>query len=407
MPKYTKSQTNDQLFAGAGKTTPVYGMGARKHGGAQVRGRTAHVQVREQNSGMMPAEDYRAAEFLPALWKDLDRNGAPYVMEGGAIVGQAGLTDLTDIHCYTHQVMPANAGVNQKFLYTEEDVDLTLDVDDGGVALPAAGAALSTRVAAAKESTVLALGNKPLAYTPTHVIGEAWNNVYANQQFSQPVTMKTQWLTMYPVDDSFMYGGSLLRNSGGESGGEELVINVDVATVGVSRAHLGYAPATIEVATPADIVLSGIQTGDQVMPNPYLPGKLISVEDFVRLAMRDTDGNVGGAAASGLNDAVAAWATDLAGSAVVPTVADCYAYALEHVVGVCFKRQVRAEYSAGNFINKDISTEIMTFMAQVPELNLQGTQSDGFEADQETARQFAKSGLANTADVVFINFNIK
>jgi hypothetical protein len=414
-PIPVKSSSDTQLFASAGATTPAYGMGAREYRGGQVRGREAHVQIREQNSGMIPAEDYRASKLLPSLWTDLDRNGCPYVMQGGQITGVAGIDDGTNSIKLVHQVAPANAGIPQQVIYGKDDLGLTVDIDAAGTVLatgtfdPSVATGRVTEssdgYANAEGSTRKLIGNKPLAYTPTNVLSTGWSDLFVNQKFDEPVTMKTQWLTMYPVDDLFMYGGALAL-----SGAD---VNVDKASVGMSRASLGYAPAVISGA--ADAALGGIQAGDLVMPNPYLPGKLISVSDFVELAIKDTGTAASGGVANqgiggdgvGLADAVAV----SIGGAVddVMTYANAYAYAMEHVVGRCFKRQARAEFSGGKFINKDINTEIMSFMTQVPDLNLQGKESDGFEADQEAARQFAQLGLAgaDTADVVFINFNIK
>ncbi len=405
------SSTDQQLFASSGKTTPAYGMGAREYRGGQVRGREAHVQVREQNSGMMPAEDYRASKLLPSLWIDLERNGCPYVMQGGQVSGVAGITDGVNELRLVHQIAPANAGVPQQLLYTKEDVGLVIDIDATGHVL-ASGAydasvatgrvtETSTGITDATGTVHKMAGNKPLAYTPTNVLCTAWNDLFVNQKFDEPVTMKTQWLTMYPVDDLFMYGGLLDLDSAD--------VSVTKAEIGMSRASLGYAPAVISGA--ADVTLGGIQSGDLVMPNPYLPGKLISVADFVALALGDTGTAAsGGVANQGIGGDGAGLADFMEGFlGAAPTFASAYAYAMEHVVGRCFKRQSRAEFSGGKFINRDIYTEIMSFMTQVPDLQLQGKDSDGFEADQEVARQFASLGLAGayTADVVFINFNIK
>ena len=491
MAKFNSAAFGNQMSAQIGSSTPAYGYGAREYGGPTAKGREAHVQVKEQNSGMMPAEDYSVATFAPSLWLDIEREGAPVTMQGGTIVGVAGVLSEDGLNEMTlvHQVVAANAGVPQKLTYTKDDKGITLDIDTLSLTSESAGA----RVGKTGDTTNMVAGNKPLAYTPTHVIGTALNQVHTNMQFDEPNTMKTQWLVMYPVDDLFMFGGTIAENSGsrvlasvtagvfvtgetvtgdtsgatfvigefgtnkdgsvndgilengfiaksgvllgpltdgetltgGTSGataefieelnsdGHDARVEVDDQTVGYSRVSLGFASAYLSNNATAgeSLDLEGILIGDKVMPNPYLPGKLISVADFVRCAMYDVEGNIShdGTNPIGLREVIANWATDLGETTLkaAVTLAQAYAYASEHVVGTCFKRQSRADFTEGQFVNKDISTEIMSFLGQVPELGLQGTASDGIEADQESARQLALSGLANSIDVVFINYNIK
>lgn len=398
------ADTNNQLFASGGKSQPVYGMGARGYGanGGATRGRKAHIQFREQNSGFAPAEDYRAAKFLPGRWADLERNGVPVVMQGGDVVGLAAVENAVsgNVGEFVHQVMPANAGIKQQLVYTGAyDNEVTVDIDelfDGGNNFVGGDTRVNTSTVST--STNFVAGNKPLAYNPTNVHSTGWEDVYTNQKFEGQVTMKTEWLCMYPISDVFMHGATI---DGTAAGGANIDDELSLGVEGARRGDFGFANANI--VSTGSIVLKGIRAGDLVMPNPYLPGKLISVDDFATLAMVDT-GNLSG---SGLKALVEA-ATGSAGL----TMTEAYAYAMAHVVGRCFKRQPRATSDGAELTNHDIYGSTYKYMMTLPGLGLSGGQSQGIEADQEAGRAFAHAlapevGGSATLDVVFINYEVR
>lgn len=402
------SNTNSQLFAGGGGVQPVFGMGARGFGaaGGATRGRKAHIQFREQNSGMRPAEDYRGAKFLPGLWADLDRNGCPMVMQGGTVVGLASVENAagTDSGHYVHMTMPANAGIRQRLLYTtllDAQVAISLDsLFPAGVFTPSA----ATTVVTGAASTNFVSGNKPLAYNPTNSNSTAWEDVYANQKFEGQMEMSTQWLAMYPISDVFMHGVTLDVNPTFKT-----VDGLGLGVEGARRTDFGFND--VRIGGAADIVLTGIRPGDYVMPNPYLPGKLISVKDFVTLAMGDTLGSINLGDTSGASTGLSGMIETAMGSDAL-TRAEATAYAMEHIVGRCFKRQPRATSNGTTLTGHDIYASTYKFQTTVPGLGLSGSQSQGIEADQEAARNFAHAlaptvGGTATLDVVFINFNIK
>jgi hypothetical protein len=143
------------------------------------------------------------------------------------------------------------------------------------------------------------------------------------------------------------------------------------------------------------------------MPNPWLPGTLMSIRDFAVAASKQTDAHpVVIAIASELGMAAA----DVAGN-----VAACLAYGHLHKVGLCFKRQARAyadNSGASTVISgHDIFSDTYRYQVTLPGLGLSGADTAGIEADQEAARKFASATAAGATkvgiDVVFIQFCIK
>lgn len=408
--------TSGQLITSAGIVRPAYGFGTKAYGvaGVPTKGREAHVQFREQNSGFAPSEDYRPAEFLPGLWRDLDRNGCLVTIEGGTFVGNAAvLRQAGTVNMFAHSVMPANAGVSQKLLYTSLDLDLTLDLDTVAATSQTNVRVDSTAVSAGT-TTYKVAGNKPLGYVPTHELSTAWEKVFANQKFMGQSCIKTNWLNMYPVNNVFMYGGTITKTT-------------DFTALRASYGFGGYSVlAALDGANPgADITvtLTGIMPGDKVMPNPILPGTLISVEDFARIAVGLSAGNAAATTdvdTSGIVNAIVA--AGYAADRDSVTMAAAVAYAQEHIVGRCFKRQTRATVgsqdtnaaaSAGYILptgevltNQDIYASTYKFMVTPPGLGLSGASTGGIEADQNSALAFAKL-INGNVDVVFININVK
>lgn len=411
------SGQSSQLITSPGVVRPAYGFGTKKYGvaGVPTKGREAHVQFREQNSGFAPSEDYRPAKFLPGLWRDLDRNGTLVTIEGGAFVGPAAIvTEAGATKIYEHNVMPANAGVPQQLIYTSLDQDITVDLDTI-TATNQSGLDLRVNAAAVTAGTTTRTigGNKPLGYAPTHELSTAWEEVFANQKFMGQSTIKTSWLNMYPVNNVFMYGGTLTNGT-------------NVAAIRAASGFGGYSVLCDATAVTTLSVISGILPGDKVMPNPILPGTLISVADFVKIAVAlaaaehahagdDNTGITAAIIASGLG-------ADPEAISLNPSIA--YAYAQEHIVGKCFKRQRRATVGSqdtsanpadGYILNTqtgeyltghDIYASTYRYMVTPPGLGLSGASTGGIEADQNSALAYAKA-INGGVDVVFINVNVK
>lgn len=412
-----------QLFANGSKTTPVYGFGASAYGidAVKNRGRVAHVQFREQNSGFTPSEDYRSAKFLPGLWRDLDRNGCPYVMPGGIMMGLAGVEVETatagvfDRADFCHQIMPANAGIRQPVAYGELDKGVAVHIDSF-VDAQKIKSNLSdiTRVTSGQVGTVstaFAAGNAPIGYNITHQLSTAWEDVFANQKFCHALTIKTHWNNMYPVENGFQYGITTIpagthlvtKLSAGVVDVDGLLL--DSAEAYVIRRELGFGEISYVNAAPVSI--EGLTVGAMLMPNPWLPGTLMTVKDFASLvAAADKDDFVASQVAAQLGIAYPAG----------PTMAEAMTYGLMHRVGRCLKRQSRAYSDTNAVIGKqDIYAANYKYMVTVPGLGLSGSESDGIEADQEAARQFAMrraAGISPTAgaetgvDVFFANLMI-
>ena len=300
---------------------------------------------------------------------------------------------------FVHQVMPANGGIKQQLVYTGNlDNEVAVDLDGLFTAGNFAGGDTRVNTGTVSTSTNFVAGNKPLAYNPTNVNSTAWEDVYTNQKFEGQVTMKTEWLCMYPISDIFMHGVTL-------NGGDALSVD-DELSMGVEGARRGDSGfANVQIESLANIVLKGIRAGDMVMPNPYLPGKLISIDDFVVLALADTAGTIAGGI-TGLNGALAV----ILGEAV--TLASAYAYSIQHSVGRCFKRQPRATSDGAELSDHDIYGSTYKYLLTVPGLGLSGGNSQGIEADQESGRNFAHAlaplvGGSATMDVVFINYEVR
>jgi hypothetical protein len=374
-----------QLSGGtAGKVVPAYGMGANTLGGPKVAGRKEQVQVRVQNSGAAPGLDYRPAPFLPSLWKAPEYEGCPTVIQGGTILGVAG-KDGGDV--YVHQMMPANAGVPQKLAYGADDIGITISLDS---------ADQSAFVSAAGASTASVMGNKPIGHCPTNKLSTSFERVYANRKYERQAQWYSEDNVMYPVSDFFMYGTAIADTAN---------LSVDVIAGGVegaTRASLGFSPADIDLV--AGVTLSGILPGDKVMPNPYLPGRLISVDDFVKLVVQDT----------GVGATLPIFAGGLAGAVAAKmgtsTAADAYIFAQEHIVGRCIKRQTRASWddTAGTFGSHDIYADSLRNISTAPGLGLQGDETSGLDANIDAAKAFASAQGSNlNVDVVFINHDLK
>jgi len=395
----SSSLSNSQMSSGTGDVSLAYGKGTKTYGGQMVQGRENQNQITVQGTGYSPAEDYRPSPYLPGLWRDLDRNGCPVVLEGGSVVGVARVSEaaLTNERQDTHFLVPANAGIPQSILYGTDDVGIAVDIDAQTVT---SGTIATTAVAASGAATTNVLaGTAPIGYiaTPSHSV--AWQLRNRNQKFQAQTSILTSDLVMYPVADGFMYGGSFVA-----SGAVASFISGTVYT----PAKVGVTDVSIANATYA---LSGIRTGDKVMPNPYMPGRLISVGDFVKMALLDTTLKAKVVTAISNAFGITTAIDDNATATAETGLGLLVAYAMQHVVGTCFKRQTRATWNNTDaaFGAHDIYSDTYRYFDSVEELGLAGAQTAGIEADQIAAYDYAKAaGASNLGiDVVFINYNLK
>jgi len=421
--------SDKQLFANGAKTMPVYGYGSSGYGidAVRDRGRKAHVQFREQNSGFTPSEDYRTAKFLPGLWRDLDRNGCTYTMPGGIMMGLATVeVPSTSATVFArlelcHQLMPANAGIRQKLFYGEMDKGVAVDIDsfvtgtpgtNGGVTIPSSLTRIVTSKYGNNQTSAYVGGNAPIGYNITHALSTAWEDVFANQKYAGALTVKTHWNNMYPVDTGFTYGipvvpvgtHTVTSLSAGVVNGSGVLQTSTTAYV--VRSELGFSEMSYVCGTAVSI--EGMYTGAMLMPNPWLPGTLMTVKDFANMV-----------ASADATDVVAIQVAAQLGVAdpLDLTVAEAMTYGLMHRVGRCLKRQTRAyaneEGNSGvSYLSKhDIYAANYKYMVTVPGLGLSGSESEGIEADQEAASQFAKKRAADSntetgVDVFFANLMI-
>lgn len=391
----------------------AYGSGARTYGGPVVRGREQQKQMIEESDGIRPTADYQMTNWRPELWKDLDKDGYPVVGEAGHFFGLASIDSgavitgaeanaaalaaksvISDV--IENGLVAANSGIRQRLLYKSDDVGLVSDLQN-----------YPTLVAAAGPTVKFEAGNKPLGLASTNLYSESIPAKFVNFRVQHKVPLLTDWYILLPISDPFAFGGIVNVTTSGDGLVETFLLNTFTLTGFTGRASSGYAP----VATSGAVTLKGVHTGDLVMANPYLPGKLISVDDFVRMAMADTkqESVFGLSLANQINIAAGL-------GPVAMTYERAMAYAMQHVLGRCYRRVRVAENksTAGvtTLSNQDIYASALARVKTAPGMGLSGQDSEGIESHVSSARQFsdivAKSnaGVAKGVDVMYINLHV-
>ena len=396
---------------------PAYGLGSRGYGpihGLAVRGREVQKQGIIQNTGSAPALSNSAARFSPSLWLDLNLQGVPFVMQGLTLIGAAQIEtaaqtvvpgESDEAVRFTHQIMAANGGVRQKLVYSSDDEAMAVDLDSYFTATDGSATEYSTenerRVngEGLGTSTVnFVSGNKPFAYNTTHEHSSAASEVTVNYKVTDVVNLSTTDNVMFPVSNGYAYGGI---NTNGLT-----LDNVSGSVVTRQKLGFGDVVASTNVAintfAAVDAEICGIQAGDSVMANPWLPGTLISTDDFITIAVaQDADSDV---------------LTSVNAKTGGVTKLHCAQFASEQRAGRCIKRQARTQINntAGeiSYSRDDLPTSTYKFVASLPGLGMSGSDSQGIAGNQHDAHAYAISQTANddtqsSVDVMFINFNLK
>jgi len=336
------------------------GFGAIEYGGPAIRGRKRMKQFQEHNEGVRPSLSYRSAEFLPVVARDENMDGAPIVMFAGSVLAPAEIDSNGVLIEVPHALALANGGVHCGLNYGQDSIAQVEDLTTLGTLVG------STNVDTGSSGDYLA-ANKPIGVASGNVYSAAMEKINRNWKLQHETMFNCDYLVEYPVDNIFMSGGT-----------------IDVSTV-VSRGAYGLADHTITLTVPE--TLRGIQGGDIVVVNPYLPGTLISISDLEKLV-----------AGSNL-DVIADDLRLLWGGGNIATAG----YIADQKVGKVEKRQtfMRIQDDAGviSITARDAYSESLNMVTTATGFGLSGKDSGGVDAHLHSAFAYSSkdAGLIGNA----------
>lgn len=332
------------------------GEGAIEYGGSAIRGRERMKQYNEHNDGIRPSLDFRSAEFLPVVMQDTGMDGAPVVIFAGSVLAQANIVEhlvAANNGPVPHALTLANGGVAHALAYGQKSIGGVEDIDTLGTTV--------TAVSATAGTTAKSGPNKPIGISSGNVYSAAMEKINNNWKLQHQTMIHCDYLVEFGVDNIFMAGGT-----------------IPLGTTNIKREAFGVA--NYDLVLTAAVTLDGIQTGDCIVVNPYLPGSLISISDLEKI-VADVGADVIGAALEAIwggTKASAGWVVD-------------------QKVGKVEKRQsvahVQRSGTSIEIIARDAYAESLNMVTTASGFGLSGKDSGGIDAHLHTAYMYA-SGSA-------------
>ena len=226
------------------------GNGAITYGGRAVRGKERNVQYIEHNEGQRPTMGFAAAEHMPIVAQDHGLDGAGICFFGGSVMAQAYVDAAGVVTPVPGGLALANGGVAHAISYGSFSAGACEDIDNLGTVLAAARAVTTNKSGA----------NKPIGVVPQNTYSQAMDKINRNFKVQKNTMITCDYFVEMPADNIFMSGGTL-----------------PMAAI-IERSYYGVADHQLDLES--DVTLKGLQTGDCVVSNPYLPGSVISITDL-------------------------------------------------------------------------------------------------------------------------------